>query len=102
LAEKALHAKSKIKLTHRRRPSSASEAERRERLGLWVGDISLMPNGTLDGFNRFLDFDEVLSRVFRVTAIVFLRQKLRDVAAVRNFSISCCVKIFDLAQVQIV
>ena len=27
---------------------SASEAERREWLGLWVADISLMPNGTLD------------------------------------------------------
>src|ERR1700751_3299688 len=42
-----------------RRASSrrASEAERRERLGLWVGDISLMPNGTLDGFNHILDFD---------------------------------------------
>ena len=33
-----------------------------------------MPNGTLDGLNRILDFDESLTHVFRVTAIVFLRQ----------------------------
>jgi len=62
----------------------ASEAERRERLGLWVGDISLMPNGTLDGFNHILDFDEGLTDVFRVSAILFLRQSSRDVAAVRT------------------
>jgi phage shock protein PspC (stress-responsive transcriptional regulator) len=30
-----------------------------------------MPNGTLDGFNHVLDFDERLTNVFRVTAIVF-------------------------------
>jgi tripartite-type tricarboxylate transporter receptor subunit TctC len=39
-----------------------------------------MPNGTLDGFNCVLDFDESLTHVFRITAIVFLRQTLRDVA----------------------
>src|SRR5713101_5504233 len=60
---------------------SASEAERRERFGLLASNISLMPNGTLDGFNRILDFDEGLTHVFRVTAIVFLRQSFRDVAA---------------------
>jgi hypothetical protein len=49
-----------------------------------------MPNSTLDGFNRVLDFNESLTRVFRITANVFLRQMLRDVAAVRNLSISCC------------
>jgi len=41
-----------------------------------AGNISLMPNGTLDGFNRVLDFDESLTHVFRITAIVFLRQTL--------------------------
>jgi hypothetical protein len=49
-----------------------------------------MPNGTLDGFNHVLDFDEDLTHVFRVSAIVFFRQSFRDVAAVRNPSISCC------------
>jgi hypothetical protein len=69
---------------------SASEAERRERLGLWVGDISLMPDGTLDGFNYVLDFDEDLTQLLRVFAIVFLRQSFHDAASVRNLSISCC------------
>jgi len=69
---------------------SASEAERRERLGPWVGDISLMPDGTLDGFNYVLDFDEDLTQVFRVPAIMFLRQSFHDAASVRNLSISCC------------
>jgi len=55
-----------------------------------------MPNGPLDGFNRVLDFDEGLTHVFRVTAIVFLRQTLRDVAAVRNLSISCCDQLFNV------
>ena len=41
-----------------------SEAERRERLGLLAGDISFMPNGTLDGFNHVLDFEEGLTHVF--------------------------------------
>jgi len=36
---------------------SASETERRERLELWVGNKSLTPNGTLDGFNHVLYFD---------------------------------------------
>jgi hypothetical protein len=49
-----------------------------------------MPNGTLDGFNHVLDFDEGLTHVFRVSAIVFFRQSFRDVASVRNLSISCC------------
>src|SRR5713101_7159670 len=75
---------------------SASEAERRERFGLLAGNISLMPNGTLDGFNRVLDFDESLTHVFRVTAIVFLRQTLRDIAAVRNLSISCCYQLLNV------
>jgi hypothetical protein len=48
-----------------------------------------MPNGTLDGFNRLLDFDERLTHVFRITAIVFLRQMRGDVTAVRNLPISC-------------
>jgi hypothetical protein len=74
----------------------ASEAERRERLGLWVGDISLMPNGTLDGFNHILDFDEGLTDVFRVSAILFLRQSSHDVAAVRNLSISCCDQLLNV------
>jgi hypothetical protein len=74
----------------------ASEAERRERLGLLAGDMSFMPNGTLDGFNHVLDFDEGLTHVFRITAIVFLRQKLRDVAAVRNLSISCCDQLLNV------
>src|SRR6516165_8331214 len=75
---------------------SASEAEGRERLGLWVGDISLMPNGTLDGFNHVLDFDEGLAHVFRVPAIVFLRQSFGDVASVRNLSISCCDQLLNV------
>jgi hypothetical protein len=75
---------------------SASEAERRERLGLWVGDIPLMPNGTLDGFNHVLDFDEGLTDVFRVSAIVSLRQSFRDVASVRNLSISCCDQLLNV------
>jgi hypothetical protein len=45
-----------------------------------------MPNGTLDGFNRVLDFDERLTHVFRVTAIVFLRQTRSDVAALSVFA----------------
>jgi hypothetical protein len=49
-----------------------SESERRERLGLLAGDISFMPNSTLDGFNHVLDFDEGLTHVFRIAAIVFL------------------------------
>jgi hypothetical protein len=69
---------------------STSEAERRKRFGLLAGNISLMPNGTLDGFNCVLDFDESLTHVFRITAIVFLRQTLREVAPVRNVSVSCC------------
>jgi hypothetical protein len=55
-----------------------------------------MPNGTLDGFNRVLNFDESLTHVFRVTAIVFLRQNLRDVAAVRNLSISRCDQLLNV------
>jgi hypothetical protein len=55
-----------------------------------------MPNSTLDGFNRVLTFDESLTRVFRVTAIVFLRQTLRDVAAVRNLSISYCDQLLNV------
>jgi hypothetical protein len=78
------------------RVESTSEAERRERFGLLAGNISLMPNGTLDSFNRVLDFDEGLTHVFRVTAIVFLRQTLRDVAAVRNLSISCCDQLLNV------
>src|SRR5436190_16543564 len=75
---------------------SASEAESRERLGLWVGDIPLMPNGTLDGFNRALDFDEGIKQVFRVSAILLLRQSFRDVASVRNLSISCCDQLLSV------
>ena len=75
---------------------SASEAEGRERLGFWVGDISLTPNGTLDGFNHVLDFDEGLTHVFRVSAIVFLRQSFGDVASVRNLSISCCDRLLNI------
>jgi hypothetical protein len=70
-----------------RATESASEAERRERLGLWIGDISLMPNGTLDGFNHVLDFDQGLTHVFCVSAIVFFRQSFRDVASVRNLTV---------------
>jgi hypothetical protein len=55
-----------------------------------------MPNGALDGFNRVLASDESLTRVFRVTAIVFLRQTHRDVAAVRNLSISCCDQLLNV------
>jgi hypothetical protein len=55
-----------------------------------------MPNGTLDGFNRVLEFDEGITRVFRVTAIVFFRQSFRDVAAVRNLSISCCDQLLNV------
>jgi hypothetical protein len=55
-----------------------------------------MPNSTLDGFNRVLAFDESLTRIFRVTAIVFLRQTLRDVAAVCNLSISCCDQLLNV------
>jgi hypothetical protein len=75
---------------------SASEAERRERLGLWVGDISLMPNGTLHGFNCGLDLDEGLKQVFRVSAILLLRQSFRDVASVHNLSISCCDQLLSV------
>jgi hypothetical protein len=35
--------------------------------------ISLMPNGTLDGFNQVLDFDEGLTHAFSISMIVFLR-----------------------------
>jgi hypothetical protein len=42
-----------------------------------------------DGFNRVLEFDEGLTHVFRVSAIVFFRKNFRDVAALRNLSISC-------------
>jgi hypothetical protein len=55
-----------------------------------------MPNGTLDGFNHILDFDEGLTDVFRVSAILFLRQSSRDVAAVRNLSISCCDQLLNV------
>jgi hypothetical protein len=75
---------------------ACSEPERRERLRLLAGNISFMPNGTLDGFNRVLDFDEHLTQVFRVTAIVFLRQKRRDVATVHNLSISCCDQLLNV------
>jgi hypothetical protein len=75
---------------------SASEAGRRERFGLLAGNISLMPNGAFDGFNRVLDFDESLTRVFRVTAIVFLRQMFCHVAAVRNLFISCCDQFLNV------
>ena len=61
---------------------SASEAEQRDRFGLLAGDISLMPNGTLNRFNHVLDFDEGLTHVFCVGAIVFHRQCFRDVTAV--------------------
>jgi hypothetical protein len=36
------------------------------------------------------------NHVFRITAIVFLRQNLRDVAAVRNLSISCCDQLLNV------
>jgi hypothetical protein len=49
-----------------------------------------MPNGTLDGFNCVLDFDESLTHVFRITAIVFLRQTLHQIASARNLSIPRC------------
>jgi hypothetical protein len=55
-----------------------------------------MPNGTLDGFNHILDFDEGLTDVFRVSAILFLRQSSRDVAAVRNLSISRCDQLLNV------
>jgi hypothetical protein len=55
-----------------------------------------MPNGTLDGFNHILDFDEGLTDVFRVSAILFLRQSSHDVAAVRNLSISCCDQLLNV------
>ena len=32
--------------------------------GLLAGDIPFMPNGTLDGFNHVLDFEEGLTHVF--------------------------------------
>jgi hypothetical protein len=55
-----------------------------------------MPNGALNSFNPVLDFDESLTHVFRVTAIVFLRQVPRDVAAVRNLSISRCDQLLNV------
>src|SRR5262249_994388 len=55
-----------------------------------------MPNGTLDGFNHVLDFDEGLTHVFRVSAIVFLRQSFGDVSSVRNLSISCCDQLLNV------
>jgi hypothetical protein len=55
-----------------------------------------MPNGTLDGFNRALDFDEGINQVFRVSAILLLRQSFRDVASVRNLSISCCDQLLSV------
>jgi hypothetical protein len=78
------------------RVESASETERRERFGLWVDDISLMPNGTLDGFNHVLNFNEGLTHAFRVSMIVFLRQSFRDIASVRNLSISCCDQLLNV------
>src|SRR5690349_24127898 len=83
-------------MSRKRSSTSWIPAKRRERLGLWVGGISLMPNGTLDGFNHILDFDEGLTDVFRVSAILFLRQSSRDVAAVRNLSISCCDQVLNV------
>jgi hypothetical protein len=55
-----------------------------------------MPNGTLDGFNHVLNFDEGLTHVFRVTAIMFLHQSFRDVAAVCDLSISCCDQLLNV------
>jgi hypothetical protein len=55
-----------------------------------------MPNGTLDGFNHVLDFDEGLTYVFRISATLFLRQSFRDVAAVRNLSISRCDQLLNV------
>jgi hypothetical protein len=55
-----------------------------------------MPNGTLDGFNHVLDFDEGLPYVFRVSAILFLRQSFRDVASVRNLPGSCCDQLLNV------
>src|SRR6516165_4282767 len=55
-----------------------------------------MPNGTLDGFNHVLDFDKGLTHVFRVSAIVFLRQSFRDAASIRNLSISCCDQLLNV------
>src|SRR6516164_7754313 len=59
-------------------------------------DGSAMPNGTLDGFNHVLDFDEGLTHVFRVSTIVFLRQSFGDVASVRNLSISCRDQLLNI------
>jgi hypothetical protein len=56
----------------------------------------LVLDGTLDGFNHVLDFDEALTQVFRVSAIVFFRQSFRDVASVRNLSISCCDQLLNV------
>jgi hypothetical protein len=55
-----------------------------------------MPNGTLDGFNHVLDFDEGFTQVFCVSAVVFFRQSFRDVASVRNLSISCCHQLLNV------
>jgi tetratricopeptide (TPR) repeat protein len=55
-----------------------------------------MPNGALDGFNHVLDFDEGLTHVFRVSAIVLLRQRFRDAASVPNLSISCCDQLLNV------
>src|SRR6516162_442252 len=55
-----------------------------------------MPNGTLDGFNYVLNFDEGFTHVFRVSAIVFLHQSFHDVASVRNLSISCCDQLSNV------
>jgi hypothetical protein len=55
-----------------------------------------MPNGTLDGLNHVLDFNEGLTHVFRVSATLFLRQSFRDVAAVRNLSISRCDQLLNV------
>jgi hypothetical protein len=55
-----------------------------------------MPNGALDGFNRVLDFDEGFKQVLRVSAILLVRQIFRDVASVRNLSISCCDQLLSV------
>jgi hypothetical protein len=55
-----------------------------------------MPNGTLNGFNRGLDFDEGLKQFFRVSAILLLLQSFRDIASVRNLPISCCDQLLSV------
>jgi hypothetical protein len=55
-----------------------------------------VPNGTLDGFNHVLDFDEGFTMFSVSPRLCFSAKNLCDVAAVRNLSISCCDQLLNV------